>query len=160
VVKTPNGTASLDFNSADCRPGLILRRCRIDQDGNEVNVSKLGNDNVSPLVRGIDDSNGTFGMKNDAASTSAEGYKNEYSMRVDVAYVRDNTGSAGDIDYNLATPFAANSFVFSDAISADATSLRMITITTSRTDDVNNPVTVLRAYGANIGEIKPYRRTY
>ncbi len=159
VVNIPNGTVSLDFNDTVCRPGLIVRRCRIDQNGSEVNVSELGNDNISALVRGLDDSNGTFAMVNTA--TSSEGYKNQYSMRVDVAYVSDNTDSAGAaIDYNATDPFGANNFVFSNTVSANKTNLRLITISTFRSDDAVNPVTVLRAYGANIGEIKPYRRTY
>jgi prepilin-type N-terminal cleavage/methylation domain-containing protein len=158
VVKIPNGTTSLDFNNTVCRPGLIARRCRIDQNGWEVNVSELGNDYTSPLVRGLDDANGTFAMVNNA--TSSEGYKNQYSMTVDVAYVSDNTDSAGGaIDYNASIPFG-NYFVFSNTVSANKTNLRLITISTFRPDDAINPVTVLRAYGANIGEIKPYRRTY
>lgn len=159
VVNIPGGTASLDFNDTVCRPGLIARRCRIDQNGWEVNVSNAGNDDTSPLVRGLDDSNGTFSMASSA--TSSEGYKNVYSMRVDVAYVSDNINSAGGtIDYNATAPFGANHFVFSNAVSANKTNLRLITISTFRTDDAVTPVTVLRAYGANIGEIKPYRRTY
>lgn len=158
VVKIPAGIASLDFNDTVCRPGLIARRCRKDENGSEVNVSELGNDYTNPLIRGLDDSNGTFAMVSSA--TSAEGYKNQYSMTVDVAYVSDNTGSGGAIDYNSSTPFAANNFVFSSATSVNKTNLRLITISTFRADDAVNPVTVLRAYGANIGEIKPYRRTY
>lgn len=159
VVKIPSGITSLDFNDTVCRPGLIARRCRKDENGSEVNVSELGNDYTNPLIRGLDDSNGTFAMVSSA--TSSEGYKNQYSMKVDVAYVSDNTGSGGGaIDYNASDPFGANKFVFSNAVSANKTNLRLITISTYRSDDAVNPVTVLRAYGANIGEIKPYRRTY
>jgi prepilin-type N-terminal cleavage/methylation domain-containing protein len=160
VVKIPGGTASLDFNDTVCRPGLIARRCRVDQNGWEVNVSNAGDDDTSPLVRGLDDSNGTFNMITTAIDKN-ESYKFDYSMTVDVAYVSDNTDSAGGtIDYNATAPFGANRFVFSNAVSANKTNLRLITISTYRPDDAVTPVTVLRAYGANIGEIKPYRRTY
>jgi prepilin-type N-terminal cleavage/methylation domain-containing protein len=157
VVKTPNGTASLDFNDTVCRPGLIARRCRIDQNGWEVNVSNLGNDYTSLLIRGLDDSGG----ESNISGTSSEGYKNQYRMVTNVTYVSDNTNSVGgSIDYNASNPFGA-SFVFSDLNVTGPTSLRLITISTYRADDTTNtPVTVLRAYGANIGEIKPYRRTY
>jgi prepilin-type N-terminal cleavage/methylation domain-containing protein len=161
VVKIPSGTASLDFNNTVCRPGLIARRCRVDQNGNEVNVSNLGDDYTSILVRGLDDTNGTFSMAG-PTSTTSEGYKNEYHMIVDVAYVSDNTNLAGGaIDYNATNPFAANTFVFSDTAVVGPTSLRLLTVTTEKFKDGSwTPVTVLRAYGANIGEIKPYKRTY
>lgn len=158
IVKIPNGTTSLDFNNTVCRPGFIARRCRTDQDGWEVNVSNLGNDYPSPLIRGLDDANGTFMVNN---TTSSEGYKNQYHMTVDVSYVSDNTHSGGGaIDYNASDPFGGDLFVFSSTASANKTNLRLITISTFRQDDDVNPVTVLRTYGANIGEIKPYRRTY
>lgn len=158
VVKIPNGTTSLDFNNTVCRPGLIARRCRIDQNGWEVNVSNLLNDNTSLLVRGLDDSNGTNGL----LSGSAEGYKNQYRTVTTVAYVSDNIDSGGGgIDYNASHPFGANSFIFSDVNITGPTSLRLLTVTTEQLKDgAWAPVTVLRAYGANIGEIKPYKRTY
>jgi prepilin-type N-terminal cleavage/methylation domain-containing protein len=162
VVKIPNGTSSLDFNDTVCRPGLIARRCRVDQNGWEVNVSNLGDDYLAldphnKIIRGLDDSGG----ESNISGTSSEGYKNQYRMVTNVTYVSDNTNSAGgSIDYNASNPFGA-SFVFSDVNVTGPTSLRLITISTYRSDDTTNtPVTVLRAYGANIGEIKPYRRTY
>lgn len=156
VVKIPSGTASLDFNDTVCRPGLIARRCRIDQNGWEVNVSNLGNDYPSALIRGLDDSGG----ESNVSGTSSEGYKSQYRMVTSVTYVDDNASSGGSIDYNASVPFGADRFIFSNVTSATKTNLRLITISTFRPDDDVNPVTVLRAYGANIGEIKPYRRTY
>jgi prepilin-type N-terminal cleavage/methylation domain-containing protein len=156
VVKIPSGTASLDFNNTVCRPGLIARRCRVDQNGWEVNVSNLGNDYPSALIRGLDDSGG----ESNVSGTSSEGYKSQYRMVTNVTYVSDNTSTGGAIDYNATNPLVADRFIFSNVTSATKTNLRLITISTFRPDDDVNPVTVLRAYGANIGEIKPYRRTY
>lgn len=156
VVKIPFGTASLDFNNTVCRPGLIARRCRIDQNGSEVNVSNLGDDNVNVLIRGLDDSNGTSNL-----AAGSEAYKNQYRVVTSIAYVNDNVNSIGGlIDYNASNPFA-NSFIFSNTSVVGPTNLRVVTVTT---EEFKNggwaPVTVLRAYGANIGEIKPYKRTY
>lgn len=157
VVKIPGGTASLDFNNTVCRPGLIARRCRTDQNGSEVNVSNLGDDNINVLIRGLDDSSGTSNL-----AAGSEAYKYQYRTITTVSYVSDNTNSLGGaINYNAFDPFGANSFVFSDTAVAGPTSLRLVTVTT---EELKNgawtPVTVLRAYGANIGEIKPLKRTY
>jgi prepilin-type N-terminal cleavage/methylation domain-containing protein len=157
VVKIPNGTASLDFNNTTCRAGLIARRCRIDDNGNEVNVSNMGNDNSNSLIRGLDDSAGTSTIN----TTSSEGYKNKYTIITSVGYVSDNNNSAGGgIDYNSSNPFSGNSFVFSDTNVTGPTNLRLVTVSIFKTDDLVNPITLLRSYSANIGEIKPYKRTY
>lgn len=158
LVDVPGGTPSLDYNNTACRPGVINRFCRIDNNGAEVNVSNLGNDHTNALIRGIDDSNGTFVLN----TGSAQGYKNQYRTVTTVAYVSDNTDSSGaPIDYDDFDPFGANAFVFSSASVTGPTNLRMVSVTMERNENGTwNPVTVLRAYAANIGEIKPYRRTY
>lgn len=156
VVKIPLGTASLDFNNTVCRPGLIARRCRTDQNGSEVNVSNLGDDNTNVLIRGLDDSNGTSKL-----AAGSEAYKNQYRVVTSIAYVSDNGNAAGGlIDYNALNPFTSN-FIFSDVAAGSPTNLRVVTVTTEEfKNGAWTPVTVLRAYGANIGEIKPYKRTY
>jgi prepilin-type N-terminal cleavage/methylation domain-containing protein len=162
VVKIPGGTASLDFNDTVCRPGLIARRCRTDEQGREVNVSNLGDDYPTPssmhaLIRGLDDSNGTSTI----IATSSEGYKNRYTLVTTIGYVSDSEDSGmNEIDYNASNPFGANSFVFSDANITAPTNLRLVTVSIYKTGDLVTPVSVLRAYGANIGEIKPTKRTY
>lgn len=161
VVDIPAGRVSLDYNATQCRPGLINRFCRIDENGNEVNVSTIENDHTSFLIRGLDDSNGTFNMTN--LTTNAEGYKNPYRMITTVQYVSDGEDSAyNEIDYNTNNPFAGNSFVFSDANLSTPTNLRLITVRTERrlSDGTWEEVVVLRGYAANIGEIKPYKETY
>lgn len=157
VVKIPGGTASLDFNDTVCRPGLIARRCRTDEQGREVNVSNLGNDYTNFLIRGLDDSNGTSTI----IATSSEGYKNRYTLVTTIGYVSDSEDSGmNEIDYNASNPFGGNSFVFSDANITTPTNLRLVTVSIYKTGDLVTPVSVLRAYGANIGEIKPTKRTY
>lgn len=158
VVKIPEGTESLDFNANICRPGLINRFCRTDQSGFEVNVSELGNDNISPLIRGLDDSNGTFEL---GSGTSA-GYKNKYRTITRITYVSDSEDNAtNSIDYNASNPFSNKVFVFSDNDINNKSNLRLLTVSTEEFKDGEwIPVVVLRAYGANIGEIKPYKRTY
>lgn len=161
VVDIPGGRTSLDFNATQCRPGLVNRFCRIDQNGSEVNVSTMANDHASSLIRGLDDSGGDSNMTN--ALTSAEGYKNPYRMVTTIQYVNDGEDSAAnEIDYNSNNPFGGNSFVFSDTDNIDPTSLRLVTVRTERQlwDGTWEEVVVLRAYAANIGEIKPYKRTY
>lgn len=158
LVDIPGGTTALDYNSTTCRPGVLNRFCRIDNNGAEVNVSNLGNDNVNGLIRGIDDSNGTFTLN----TGSSQGYKREYRTVTTVSYVSDNNNSSGiAIDYDDFDPFGTDAFVFSSASVTGPTNLRMVSVTMERNDNGTwNPVTVLRAYAANIGEIKPYRRTY
>lgn len=158
IVDIPIGTSSLDFNSTACRSGVINRFCRIDNEGSEVNVSNLGNDHTSVLIRGIDDSNGTSTLN----AGSAQGYKNQYRTITTIAYVSDNNHSGGgQINYNDFNPFGGNSFIFSSQNIVGPSNLRMITVTTERNENgIWNPVTVLRSYAANIGEIKPYKRTY
>lgn len=160
IVNVPNGTASLDYNSTVCRPGVINRFCRVDEFSQEVNVSNLGNDHnaATDLIRGLDDSNGTFNL----GTSSSEGYKNEYRTVTTVSYVSDsNHSSGGAIDYNSSNPFGGNAFIFSSSSVVGPSNLRMITVSMERNKNgAWEPVTVLRAYGANIGEIKPYRRTY
>lgn len=157
VVKIPGGTASLDFNDTVCRPGLIARRCRTDEQGREVNVSNMGNDYTNFLIRGLDDSNATSTI----IAASSEGYKNRYTLVTTIGYVSDSEDSGmNEIDYNATNPFGANSFVFSDANITAPTNLRLVTVSIYKTGDLVTPVSVLRAYGANIGEIKPTKRTY
>lgn len=157
VVKIPGGTASLDFNDTVCRPGLIARRCRTDEQGREVNVSNMGNDYTNFLIRGLDDSNGTSTI----IAASSEGYKNRYTLITTIGYVSDSEDSGmNEIDYNASNPFGGNSFVFSDVNITAPTNLRLVTVSIYKTGDLVTPVSVLRAYGANIGEIKPTKRTY
>lgn len=154
------GTPSLDFNATVCRPGLITRFCRTDENGNEVNVSTLSDDNTNPFIRGLDDCNSTSLMNN--VTMSAEGYKNEYRLITTIAYVSDSEdNNFNEIDYNASTPFGANNFILSDTNVTGPTNLRLITVTTQRKVDADwEDVTILRAYAANIGETKPYKRTY
>lgn len=64
---------------------------------------------------------------------SATGYKQDYKMRVDVAYADFGTITAADKN------------------------MKRVTVTIS---DGNSTITVLRAFSANIGEIDYYKRSY
>ena len=154
VVDIPGGTAALNYPAYGCRPGFINRKCRLDLNGTVVSVSNLGSDQADP-VQGIDD-RAENGINMDNEALSAQGYKHNYTMDIAVSYVSDNMGTGGVINYrNTANP----NFIFSTNASAGATNLKLVSLTI-RDNDKNEVVTVLNAYAANIGEAKPYKRTY
>lgn len=171
VTSNANTSTSFDVNITNDRPGLISRRTRRDGFGREINVSNIGNDNPSVLVRGIDDFNGQgSNVANDkglagVVNDTAAGYKANYTMTTSVSYVNDEMNSAGGtISYNTPEPLAANTFVLSNTSVAGPTNLRMVSISIFGRDDDNdgNPdlISILNAYAANIGETKPYKRRY
>ena len=152
------------------RVGLISRQTRRNNLGALVNTTNIGNDNVNPLVVGIDDFNNVASTTANAIATAgsavnvAEGYKDNYTMNTTVGYVNDHAGTAANIDYNTPNPFAVNTFVLSNAVTANPTNLRMVQVDIFGRDDDNdgNPdlLTSLFAYAANIGETRPYKRSY
>lgn len=156
AVDIPGGEPSLDYTLNNCRLGFIHRKCRInDASTNTVNVSTL-NVNDQAVVMGLDERSAT-GVELTNADTTQEGYKKRYTMDVAVDYVSDNVGTGGGIDYSAT---ANPNFIFSDTAAAGATNLKMITLTMRDQNDGGKIITVLRAYAANIGEVKPYKRTY
>ncbi|MDD5158922.1 MAG: prepilin-type N-terminal cleavage/methylation domain-containing protein [Sulfuricurvum sp.] len=172
VTANANTSPTFDVTNANNRPGLISRQTRRDGFGIAVDVSNIGNDNPSLLVRGIDDFNGQAsnvandkGLAGAVVVDAAAGYKANYTMTTAVNYIDDQINSAGGtINYNTPNPLVANTFVLSNTPVAGPTNLRMVSISIFGRDDDNdgNPdlISVLNAYAANIGETKPYKRRY
>lgn len=169
VVNIPaNGDTATSL--AVDRLGFISRQTRRDNLGVFVNTTNIGDDNANPLVRGIDDFNNDVSTTNNAVTTAgsvidvAASYKDNYTITTTVGYVNDHLGTAGNIDYNTSNPLAANSFVLSNAVTANPTNLRLVRIDITGRDEDNdgNPdlLTSLFAYAANIGETRPYKRSY
>lgn len=169
VVNIPaNGDTAASL--AVDRVGFVNRQTRRDNLGALVNTTNIGNDNANVLVRGIDDFNGVVSTTTNAVVTVgsvidvAEGYKDNYAMTTTVGYVNDQAGAAGNINYNTPNPFAVNTFILSNVVTANATNLRLVRIDITGRDEDNdgNPdlLTSLFAYAANIGETRPYKRSY
>ncbi|MDD3597900.1 type II secretion system protein [Sulfuricurvum sp.] len=153
VVNIPGGTVAFNYTAVGCRPGFISRKCRLEDNGTIISVSNLGNDIADP-VQGIDDRS-AVGINLDNDAVSEHGYKHNYTMDVTVRYVSDNIGTGGMINYaNTVNP----NFIFSTNAVAGPTNLRLVTVTIK--DENNKVINVLNAFAANIGEVKPYKRTY
>ncbi|MDD5118438.1 MAG: hypothetical protein PHP90_07605 [Sulfuricurvum sp.] len=171
IPQSADTAPALDVTPLKDRPEFVSRKTRRDGFGQEINVSNIGNDNLSVLVRGIDDFNGQVSdLANDknisgAVIDTAAGYKANYTMLTTVSYVSDQLDAAGGtIDYSAVNPFGANTFVLSNVPVARPTNLRMVSITIRGRDEDNdgNPdvISILNAYAANIGETKPFKRRY
>ncbi|MDD2358479.1 MAG: hypothetical protein PHX13_11270 [Thiovulaceae bacterium] len=141
--KDANGT--LDTNSS-YRVGHILQdnhRRFHDYVSIDANVSAINiDDNNSIIALEPNDVGGNFAFDNPAAS--AAGYKNNYTMDVNVSYTADNN-------------FSGTTFIFSTAPS-NASNMKLITVTIK--DASGNPLTVLRSYSANIGEFDFAKRRF
>jgi prepilin-type N-terminal cleavage/methylation domain-containing protein len=83
------------------------------------------------------------------STTSAQGYKNNYSVDVNVSYIPDNV-------------FDANgNYIFSSDGDNTPSNMKLITVDIHDLNKVGKPIIVkLRAYSANIGEVTFAQRTF
>jgi Tfp pilus assembly protein PilV len=144
--KDANG--SFDANSS-YRVGHILQdnhRRFHDYSSVDANVSAINVDDNSS-IDAIDDRNES-GRHFDFAGGSAGGYKNDYTMDVDVSYISDASTTTG----------SSNAFNFSIISPPGASNMKLITVTIK--DKNGNPLTLLRSYSANIGEFDFAKRRF
>lgn len=161
VVGTPNGDPELDrVAGTDFRLGHIVqplhrRMTSITAERNATTIVGLGVDDVIDDPDDIDDFDG--GVNLDLITgTSVSSYKKAYRVTTDVSYVSDAA------DYTQSTI----NYTFDVGSAATVTSDRNVKMIELSTDQNNSggwsvqPILVLRAFSANIGETDFYKRTY
>jgi hypothetical protein len=139
--KDANG--SFDANSS-YRVGHILQdnhRRFHDYSSVDANVSAINVDDNSS-IDAIDDRNES-GRHFDFAGGTASGYKNDYTMDVNVSYISDTVASP---------------FIFASSGNNTPSNMKLITVTIK--DKNGNPLTLLRSYSANIGEFDFAKRRF
>jgi hypothetical protein len=152
VIDIPGGTAAykrsdangtLDVNSS-YRVGHILqdnhRRFHDYTSPYANTIGALATNVATPTAL---NNTGQTNIPFDNPLPSATGYKNDYTMDVDVSYISDTVASP---------------FIFASSGNNTPTNMKLITVTIK--DKNGNPLTLLRSYSANIGEFDFAKRRF